>query len=296
LINLSFVKAYTAMFSAPPVLVEPKVVNADDASHIEEMSFEWVTETPEPSPVCLRRVPVKPVDEHLGSFKRLCGPVWEQMLTRIATHADILGAAEPAARHQLIETLCQPFFERTIETLSGEISSSGAVPSAPSQKTANGSYENDMLTLNLGGRLGFVEDDSTDAETDSAFATLFSSDGEDDCEVEQQLELSSQLSQLSGGLVAFDETPRDDEKSQMVCRHWKSKGWCRYESQCKFLHPASKCGVSVKVVEDCEIPAPSRSTRRRGGKSKRSVIALDSRLNLVDSYSMCPPFFLCQAM
>jgi hypothetical protein len=286
------------MFSAPPVLVEPKVMNTYEASRIEEANFEWVTQTPEPSPVCLTRVPVNSVDEHLRSFKYLCSPVWEQMFTRIATHADILGAAEPSARHQLIQILCQPFFEQAVETLSEEISSLGAVASAPSQKTANGSCKNDMSTLNLGERLGFVEEDSTDAETDSAFAILFSSDGEDDCDVEQRLEQASKLSQLSGGFVACDDSvsPMEEEKSLMVCRHWKSKGWCRYESQCKFLHPSSKRGVSSKVVEASDVPLPHRSTRRRGGKNRSSVVSLDSRLNLVGSYSMCPPFFLCQEM
>jgi len=35
----------------------------------------------------------------------------------------------------------------------------------------------------------------------------------------------------------------DQEKSVMVCRHWKSKGWCRMEENCKFLHPEHKRGV-----------------------------------------------------
>lgn len=35
------------------------------------------------------------------------------------------------------------------------------------------------------------------------------------------------------------------EKSVMVCRHWKSKGWCRMEENCKFLHPEHKRGTSA---------------------------------------------------
>merc|ERR1712216_334611 len=34
-------------------------------------------------------------------------------------------------------------------------------------------------------------------------------------------------------------------KSTMVCRHWKSKGWCRLEHNCKFLHPEHKRGVAA---------------------------------------------------
>merc|ERR1719311_1497783 len=40
-----------------------------------------------------------------------------------------------------------------------------------------------------------------------------------------------------------DSEPSDPEKSVMVCRHWRSKGWCRMEANCKFLHPEHKCGV-----------------------------------------------------
>lgn len=40
----------------------------------------------------------------------------------------------------------------------------------------------------------------------------------------------------------------DLEKSVMVCRHWKSKGWCRMEGNCKFLHPEHKRGVGPGLV------------------------------------------------
>lgn len=33
------------------------------------------------------------------------------------------------------------------------------------------------------------------------------------------------------------------EKSQLVCCHWKNKGWCRYQDTCKFQHPEHKRGV-----------------------------------------------------
>merc|ERR1712054_655930 len=168
-----------------------------------------------------------PVDEHLCSFKQLCSPVWEQMLTRIASHADILGAAEPSVRHQLIQTLCQPFFEEVIESLSGEISTAGpGVTGATWQKTMDEPLKDARTALSLGQILGLQDEASTDAESDSAFAALLSSEAED-CEGEQRMEWASYSSQLSGDEDL--ESPKDDERSQMVCRHWKSKGWCRYE-------------------------------------------------------------------
>jgi hypothetical protein len=43
------------------------------------------------------------------------------------------------------------------------------------------------------------------------------------------------------------KTDGDQEKSAtaMVCRHWKSKGWCRLGDACKFSHPDHKCGVGA---------------------------------------------------
>lgn len=35
------------------------------------------------------------------------------------------------------------------------------------------------------------------------------------------------------------------EKRAMVCRHWKSKGWCRLGSECRFLHPEYKRGSGM---------------------------------------------------
>jgi hypothetical protein len=32
----------------------------------------------------------------------------------------------------------------------------------------------------------------------------------------------------------------------MVCCHWKNKGWCRYGNDCKFMHPVDKCGLSAE--------------------------------------------------
>jgi hypothetical protein len=269
------------MFSAPPVLVEPKIMITDEASPIAQERFDWVTQTPEPSPIFLPKVPFHSSNEKLSSLTDLCSPVWEQMLTRIVTHADILGAAEPSVRHQLIGTLCQPFFDQTIETLCGEISSAG--PSL----TTTGPLKDGRTVFQMEQGLRLLEEDSTDADNDSAFAALLSS--EEDYEVEQ-----------SPRLLAFDgdsESPRADIKSQMVCRHWKSKGWCRYESQCKFLHPECKRGICSKSpTEFFDNQVPSRSTRRRGGKNKQTLVTLDSRLFFEDSCDAHPQFGLCFGM
>merc|ERR1719240_164786 len=49
----------------------------------------------------------------------------------------------------------------------------------------------------------------------------------------------------SRALPEDPEQASDSEKSLMVCRHWKTKGWCRLEGNCKFLHPEHKRGIAA---------------------------------------------------
>jgi len=246
--------------------------------------FEWATQTPEPSPACFLKEPLKPASEQFSSLQAVCNPVLERMLTRIADNVDVLGAVEPSVTYRLVQTLCQPFFEQVVETLSREISCVDWSDMAWQQEAEAGKQ-----VLSLGRRLQHLEEDTTD--DDSPFATLFSSDGEDcDSEDKQSMEVLSQQRPIDPK-SAFVEAPRDVEKSQMVCRHWKSKGWCRYESQCKFSHPAGKRGISGKGLEDhSDVPSlPIRSTRKRGGKNKASVGFFDSGFCFANSCDMHLP-------
>jgi hypothetical protein len=284
------------MLSAPPVLVEPKEIFVGEVSPVAPEYFEWATQTPEPSPLCLLKVPSAAVDEHFCVFQKSCSPVWEEMLTRLARHADILEAVDSSVRKQLIQTLCQPFFEHVVDTVCSESDSS---------RISTYRLKDERQKLNLGQRLGTFEEESTDADSDSAFATLFSSDAEE-CEGERvrDMEHASESSQSTPRFAVLEEdsvSAQDTEKSQMVCRHWKSKGWCRYQCQCKFLHPENKRGIGAKSPSDIsDVPssASTQSTRRRGGKNRRCPVSLDSRLDLPNSWDarlLTPPSF-CQGV
>merc|ERR1712139_204210 len=76
-----------------------------------------------------------------------------------------------------------------------------------------------------------MDEVSTEAGDSSAFASIFSRPSS----VAEGFDSKSEDSASTG----------DIERSIMVCKHWKSKGWCRLESRCKFLHPEDKCGVSA---------------------------------------------------
>jgi len=263
------------MFSAPAVLVEPKDMILAEESLMTQDCFEWAIPTPEPSPICLLKAPSCSSDELLCSFERACSPVWQQMLNRIASQASLVGVVDPSARHQLVQALCQPFFEQAVELVCGKISSAGE-SDATRETTRECPYKDDRIILNLGRGLGFLEEDSTDADSDAAFSALLSSEGEY-YEVEQKLDLES------------SEAPTDVGKSEMVCRHWKSKGWCRYESLCKFSHPENKRGMCAKALAQSDNDSLQKiSTKRRGG-NKRDRLPLDSRLLLAESYNSRQP-------
>merc|ERR1712147_445458 len=55
----------------------------------------------------------------------------------------------------------------------------------------------------------------------------------------------SQYPMGNQALPEDSEQASDCEKSTMVCRHWKTKGWCRLEGNCKFLHPEHKRGIAA---------------------------------------------------
>jgi len=290
------------MLSAPPVLVEPKKMIASSISPVAQEYGGWVTQTPEPSPMCFPIVPPQQVGDHFSFLQDACNPIWEQLLVRVASHADILEATQPAVRHQLIQTLCQPFFENAVETMCRDIGKYGlsSISGVDPQQMRKAALEEDKPSLNLRCSLGLWEEESTDADNDSAFASLFSSDGED-CDVESRREDELRSSRCTAGLVSSYETdsepPQDAEKSQMVCRHWKSKGWCRYGCECKFLHPEEKRGVTTSAGDSSLLGS---SKRRRGGKNKTSKV----QIGVVDGSavpldfsaywaSSCEPCFPC---
>merc|ERR1712070_199836 len=95
-----------------------------------------------------------------------------------------------------------------------------------------------------------LDEESTESDDVGAFASLLSgpsseSEGIDGVN-DQSLETDfSQRPMGSQALPEDSEQASDCEKSMMVCRHWKTKGWCRLEANCKFLHPEHKRGIAA---------------------------------------------------
>merc|ERR1712061_236719 len=59
--------------------------------------------------------------------------------------------------------------------------------------------------------------------------------------------------------MSLPELPfTSSKKHTSVCCHWKNKGWCKYQSHCKFQHPLHKRGVGAampKLHNVCDFPA-----------------------------------------
>jgi hypothetical protein len=95
-----------------------------------------------------------------------------------------------------------------------------------------------------------LDEESTEADELGAFASLLSgvpSEGESVDAVEPKSPETGVSAPLTPRQISGEDSQQtsDNEKSTMVCRHWKSKGWCRLETNCKFLHPEHKRGVGA---------------------------------------------------
>jgi hypothetical protein len=93
-----------------------------------------------------------------------------------------------------------------------------------------------------------LDEESTEADDVGAFSSLLSGPSSES-ECVDGLEPQSPEAEFSQPPPALpedsSEQASDSEKSIMVCRHWKTKGWCRMEGNCKFLHPEHKRGIAA---------------------------------------------------
>lgn len=212
-------------------------------------------------------------------LRSACEPFFEQMLT--AMHEALVQAQ--------MNKQSQVAFAEQAMTQTAKVSSLQAL--YPIHRSA---YASSQLTTTF-------DEESTEAEESGAFASLLSgptseSEGFDVIEPKSPETEASVPTGISLATIEDLDQTSDVEKSTMVCRHWKSKGWCRLESNCKFLHPEHKRGVgapktcsngigdisgagrpgmstslSQSDAADMEVEAPPVPTvrrKRRGGRGR----------------------------
>jgi len=186
-------------------------------------------------------------------LRSMCEPAFEQMII-------VLQQMTKATR-ELLQAVCEPFFEQMITSLQQTMQQPSWQPyfhnQCQSMQMMNQSATGmQMMNQSATGMcfqpvfyqntrpLG-LDEASTDADDSPASASFFSpsSDGEGADGI--------------AGKSEDSESTGDAERSVMVCRHWKSKGWCRLESKCKFLHPEHKCGISATKALSGRTHGPS---------------------------------------
>lgn len=178
---------------------------------------------------------------------------------------------------QLLRTVCEPFFEQMLVAVQQAVQ-------AQNQQTSNnpGSFQDQVPCAGLcqpnrepspEERSSIVHDSVFDKipppQEDGAFSRLFafgssSSNTEEESPrsghwltgswTDAQTKASVESTAVQGSddaesqyqdLVVEPPQRSDKQKTVTVCRHWKSKGYCRMQDQCKFLHPEHKCGVGL---------------------------------------------------
>lgn len=226
-------------------------------------SYPWATSTPEPSPRYWGEAPDTPVKPMLSLelLRMVCEPCFEQIcfiaeqsqVEATVSYEVLRSMCEPSfeqviialqqmsmASHELLRAVCEPFFEQMISALQ--------------QTMQQHSLQEHLSTQCLSMQM--MCQPTSDMYFQPAFYPTTQLLGVDeastDADFSQQSSLFSYPSSEGEGADGNASKSEDSESTDnnvdrniMVCKHWKSKGWCRLESKCKFLHLEHKCGVSA---------------------------------------------------
>jgi len=233
------------MQSTPAVFCTPAMSFgcASTPSVFKQESFPWAVKTPEASPMCWGLTPDVPSEGYSQGVP----------------------SSQPVISRELLRAVCEPFFEQMLTALQQTLQKQ--VMDAANQQTKPGSLQPGLHahTLQANG-IGYtqqwsyldpvLDEASTEADDVGAFASLLSgpsseAEGIDGTEVHSLEENLAQPPMTSQALPDDSEQASDSEKSIMVCRHWKTKGWCRLGDNCKFLHPEHKRGIAAP--KDCSL-------------------------------------------
>jgi len=194
----------------------------------------WVTQTPESSPMLYS-----------------CGPVNEGCYG----YGMQAPAMQPGMSREQLRAICQPYFEQMLVSVHQAV-----------QCQQGGGQQFQGQCHNMQGfptlmQHGFPSEepstaDGSDISSEAAFSTILSPPP--NAVAEERLKRGHQVEVAAESQYGASEIGEDQEKAVMVCRHWKTKGWCRMEGNCKFLHPAHKCGVGSAMVN--KVPEGTRTS------------------------------------
>jgi len=223
---------------------------------------------------------------------------------------------EPAITREFIRSVCDPFYEQMLTALQQALQDTqkrqmqAVAPPATSTTPKSIGFPSVMRAAprTFSPLDPMLDEESTEAEElgTVAFSSLLSgaqssaSDGESTEATESKSPANDVVVPAPPSLPSCAElvTGKVSEKSVMVCRHWKTKGWCRLDSEgkCKFSHPEHKRGVTaakgVSASNNTSSDISKAAKGVNGSNSNSSDISKASRpgistiLSLSDAISL----------
>mmetsp|Transcript_6415 Transcript_6415/g.11155 ORF Transcript_6415/g.11155 Transcript_6415/m.11155 type:complete len:415 (-) Transcript_6415:183-1427(-) len=276
----------------PTSPVMPRLADGDDGDDTPRPKVGKKQELQWPAPYRL------PVD-----IESCCGNVLKRMLTAVEQSmqdACMAPKSQPSLSRQQLQEACAPFLEQMVNLVfeGCEDQMQRRLSSSASHTTANtGSSSQDLSGTSS------LELCSTDT-TLPTYASVTTRPLQETspqparpAEKQDPLRLAVPLMISREFVNSPQESAAEDEaedytssmelqgggsmelmghmKSAMVCRHWKSKGWCKLGENCKFQHPDHKRGVG--------------QTRKRGGAAHRAAERRNCTLALDTSIPVTVP-------
>jgi hypothetical protein len=211
---------------------------------------------------------------------------------------------------ELLRSVCEPFFDQMVMAVHHALQVQQAADlqsqcesARPGSSNVQGMPCEEQSTA-----------EGSDASDCGAFSAVFTPSTEEGCAKQlQQVAAQGKAAgaensapvELQAVRQAESEDGSDHEKSVMVCRHWKSKGWCRMEGSCKFAHPEHKRGVGSVAASGIVAPtseqhsappvdAKKKSSKRRKNKGKaedlKDELSMQRPLVQLSNYAAAAPF------
>jgi len=238
-------------FGASPSATPAYMMQGVSTPAILQGSPPWPMQTPEVSPVLWERAPSS------------------------ATNKD--GIAGGLSK-EILRKLCEPFFEQMLDTLCMVLQNPAAMEMMVEQEAFG------CLNQKLGSQTDQGSDDQNgDAGDLGAFSSVMNEPQSTYMAFPSTMQnfdfipaAKSDSAKRAGGKGELEQVHEQDKQATiMVCRHWKSKGWCRLGDGCKFSHPEHKCGVgagNAKSSGGGSAPAADQSSDDDGatGDAKKS--------------------------
>jgi len=262
---------------APPnatssmTLIGTPAINMPATPAILQGAPPWAMQTPEASPA-----------------------IWERAPPGNISHEDNTRSA-PGLTKELLRRVCEPYFEQMLESLLMTLQNPHVMPAGGPIKETEAfgclkptpDIDSEDDSPEESGGLGAFSSVFVDRPQARPFCLPVSQSGAPN--LDMRMRPQSGMTLERGDLEKQVNAALEGQEKQvtvMVCRHWKSKGWCRLGDECKFAHPEHKCGVGAPAAKGAansgaakngrgdDSPAgenaadASKKARKRGGRSK----------------------------